>query len=155
MYVRKYGTSIDTIQKELVKVQWGEPFSHTMGGGGSLQKLWRFRRPFVIHECQWVQRRWQATVVASIASYIQRKCKSVWIYFVNYIVESIVYLQGDYFPIYSCNGCTVMEAVQGMHLEQSRDGLSSLQCIHSIAVGLSFPRWEDHWNINDLYDTDL
>ena len=94
-------------------------------------------------------------MVASIASYIQRKCKSVWIYFVNYIVESIVYLQGDYFPIYSCNGCTVMEPVQGMHLEQSRDDMSSLQCIHSKAVGLSFPRWEDHWNIDDLYDTDL
>ena len=42
-----------------------------------------------------------------------------------------------------------------MHLEQSRDDMSSLQCIHSIAVGFSFPRWEDRWTIDDLYDTDL
>ena len=48
-----------------------------------------------------------------------------------------------------------MESVPGMHLEQSKDDMSGLQCLHSKVASSFFPRWEDHWSIDDLHATDL
>ena len=64
-------------------------------------------------------------------------------------------MQGEVFPIYSCNSCTVMESVQGMHLDQTKEDLWNLQCVHSKAVASFFPDWEDHWTIDDLQETDM
>ena len=50
----------------------------------------------------------------------------------------IFYLQGELFPIYSCNGCAVMESVPGMHLEQSKEAIHNFQCVLSKAA---FIRW--------------
>ena len=55
-------------------------------------------------------------------------------YWCNYII----YLQGELFPIYSCNGCAMMESVPGMHLEQSKEAIHNFQCVLSKAA---FIRW--------------
>ena len=48
-----------------------------------------------------------------------------------------------------------MESVQGMHLDQTKEDLWNLQCVHSKAVASFFPDWEDHWTIDDLQETDM
>ena len=48
-----------------------------------------------------------------------------------------------------------MESVQGMHLDQSKQDMLELQCVHSKAVAYLFPNWEDHWTIADLEDTHM
>ena len=42
-----------------------------------------------------------------------------------------------------------------MHIEQTREAMTSLQCVHSKAASSFFPRWDDHWSIGDLHDTDM
>ena len=42
-----------------------------------------------------------------------------------------------------------------MHIEQTKEAIASLQCVHSKAVASFFPRWDDHWSIGDLQDTDM
>ena len=46
-----------------------------------------------------------------------------------------------------------MEAVPGMHLEQSEEDLSLRDC-KKAAISF-YPSWEDHWSIDDLEDSDL
>ena len=65
------------------------------------------------------------------------------------------FLQGDIFPIYSCNTCSVMETVQGMRLDQTRAELKRLQCVHSEAAEAFFSSWEDHWTVDNIDETDL
>ena len=48
-----------------------------------------------------------------------------------------------------------MESVPGMHIEQTKEAIASLQCVHSKAVASFFPRWDDHWSIGNLQDTDM
>jgi hypothetical protein len=48
-----------------------------------------------------------------------------------------------------------MEAVHGMHMEQSKGEMRGLQCVHSNAAMKFFPCWDDHWTIDDIEDTDL
>ena len=48
-----------------------------------------------------------------------------------------------------------MDPVPGMHLAQTKEEVSGLQCVHSKAAASYFPRWEDHWSIGDLEDTDM
>ena len=48
-----------------------------------------------------------------------------------------------------------MDAVPGMHLAQTKEEVSGLQCVHSKAAASFFPRWEDHLSIGDLEDTDI
>ena len=65
------------------------------------------------------------------------------------------FLQGNIFPIYSCNTCSVMENVQGMRLDQTRAELKRLQCVHSEAAEAFFSSWEDHWTVDNIDETDL
>ena len=48
-----------------------------------------------------------------------------------------------------------MDAVPGMHLAQTKEEVSGLQCVHSKAAASLFPMWEYHWSIGDLEDTDM
>ena len=48
-----------------------------------------------------------------------------------------------------------MESVQGMHLDQRKQDMLDLQCVHSKAIASLFPSWEDHWTIADLEDTHM
>ena len=48
-----------------------------------------------------------------------------------------------------------MENVPGMRLEQTREELHGLQCLHSKAADTFFPSWEDHWTVVDLENSDL
>ena len=48
-----------------------------------------------------------------------------------------------------------MECVPGMHLDQSKEVLVGLQCVHSKVAASLFPNWDDHWTIDEIEDTDL
>ena len=48
-----------------------------------------------------------------------------------------------------------MESVQGMHLDQSKQDMLQLQCVHSRAIESLYPNLEDHWTIADLEDTHM
>ena len=68
---------------------------------------------------------------------------------------SLFLYQGNIFSIFSCNSCSSMESVPGMRLEQGKDEILGLQCVHSKAAETFFPNWDEHWIVNDLEDTDL
>ena len=40
-------------------------------------------------------------------------------------------------------------------MEQGKDEILGLQCVHSKAAETFFPNWDEHWIVNDLEDTDL
>ena len=63
--------------------------------------------------------------------------------------------QDDIFQIYSCSSCEEMQTVQGMRLDQTKEEMESLQCVHSKAAETFFMRWDDHWTVNDLDDEDM
>ena len=48
-----------------------------------------------------------------------------------------------------------MENVPGMRLDQTKEELHGLQCLHSKAADTFFPSWEDHWTVIDLENSDL
>ena len=48
-----------------------------------------------------------------------------------------------------------MESLPGMQLNQVKDELQSLQCVHSKAVESLVSSWDDYWTINDLADSDM
>lgn len=48
-----------------------------------------------------------------------------------------------------------MESVPGMRLDQEKDEIQGLQCVHSKAAETFYPNWDEHWTVNDLEDTDL
>ena len=47
-----------------------------------------------------------------------------------------------------------MESVRGMKLDQSKEELEDLKCVHSKVADKFFPNWDDHWTVADLEDTD-
>ena len=63
--------------------------------------------------------------------------------------------QGELFPIYACKDCNLMDPVPGMHMDQTKEAMYGIQCVHSKAAASFFPCWEDHWSITDLDDTDM
>ena len=48
-----------------------------------------------------------------------------------------------------------MDPVPGMHMDQTKEAMYGIQCVHSKAAASFFPCWEDHWSITDLDDTDM
>ena len=40
-------------------------------------------------------------------------------------------------------------------MQQGKDEILGLQCVHSKAAETFFPNWDEHWIVNDLEDTDL
>ena len=61
---------------------------------------------------------------------------------------------GNLFSVYACRTCPSMEGIQGMHMNQREEDVRDLQCVHAKAAMKFFPRWEDHWTIADMEDTD-
>ena len=48
-----------------------------------------------------------------------------------------------------------METMNGMKLDQSKDAIETMQCVHSTAAGISYPHWDQHWTLDaDVEDTD-
>ena len=58
------------------------------------------------------------------------------------------------FSVYACRTCPSMEGIQGMHMNQREEDVRDLQCVHAKAAMKFFPRWEDHWTIADMEETD-
>lgn len=48
-----------------------------------------------------------------------------------------------------------MKTVLGMRLDQCKEDVQGLQCVHSKAAETFFPCWDEHWTVNDMEDTDM
>ena len=47
-----------------------------------------------------------------------------------------------------------MEALCGLSLDQDKDNITALQCMHAKAAFHFGGNWDSHWTIGDIEDTD-
>ena len=57
---------------------------------------------------------------------------------------------GDIYPVYVCPACPQMSAVSGMCIDQDKDQMETLFCIHSKAALHFGVRWREHWDIPEI-----
>ena len=76
---------------------------------------------------------------------------SLWVLLYLYLFRE----NGQLFSVYGCDICSMMEAVPGMKIDQSKEMMVNMQCVHSRAAAALYPDWEDHWTIEGVDDTDM
>ena len=77
--------------------------------------------------------------------------RSLWVLLYLYLFRE----NGQLFSVYGCDICSMMKAVPGMKLDQSKEVMVSMQCVHSRVAAALYPDWEDHWTIDGVDDTDM